>query len=309
MAAESANQPLHGGDGSNVLPAKESSQLRTEFSDVGIVNSDHEIQDVEVRKLFAVKLVREAIEKILLPEVQDQTYDNQSTIKLKHSSLGIQEETVFCLNSKFPISNFLRTIGNKETNTDYRSVESKNLIQDGNGLLTEDTIASAVHCGTLEPKKIVRLEADQDAAPELRHVVSGIAAKVGSQLLDGTDDDEVENCNELSKISNGDYFPKSGYDLGKENRVRSHLNSAFTKTDAIKLVQEVVDEILLPEVQDDSSDTQSVTSDFGPDKEISECLDQEKETQCTTCEGGISVGQKGLEQKSARKPKSLKSKN
>ncbi|CAA2999371.1 calmodulin binding PICBP-like [Olea europaea subsp. europaea] len=48
------------------------------FSDVGIVNSDRETQDDEVRKLFAVKLVREAIEKILLPEVHDQTSDNQS---------------------------------------------------------------------------------------------------------------------------------------------------------------------------------------------------------------------------------------
>ncbi|CAA2999370.1 Hypothetical predicted protein [Olea europaea subsp. europaea] len=131
---------------------------------------------------------------------------------------------------------------------------------------------------------MARVEAYQDAAPEIRvfqevnkseaqngshnillerqnyirmwhsiyqHVVSGIAAKVGSQLLDGTDDDEVEDCNELSKISKGDYFPKSGYDQGKENRIPSHLNSAFNKTDAVKLVQEAVDEILLPEVQDD----------------------------------------------------------
>ncbi|CAI9782825.1 unnamed protein product [Fraxinus pennsylvanica] len=551
MSAESVNQPLHGVDGSNVLPAKESFQMCTDFSgsDMGIPNSDCETQDVEVRKLFAVKLVRDAIEKILLPEVQDQTSDDQSMTSdsthehelfeknqdegcvqessreyepdkgegnapadlkevgvadtdisgqkmvhtdkkfgsksqkkapkhwsnlkkwillqrfikeleklrkfnpgspspqhlplkpepdsekvnlrpqtvderkkaeewmldyalrqavsqlaptqkrkvsllvkafetvvkpnednsqkfagitheadeslckengedneakeivelksdngetaLEHNLQGIQEDSVVCLNSKFCNGNFLPTIGKKETkNPDYGSSESKNLILDGNGLSTEDTISSAVHSGTLNLETKVMVEADQDSAPELRvfqevnksdskdsetengshniqlerqnyirmwhsiyqHVVSGIAAKVGSQLLDGTDDEEVEDCNELPKISNGDY-------LGKENRVPSHLNGAFTKTDAVKLVQEAVDEILLPEVQDDSSDMQSVTSDFSPDQEISESLNKENETQCTTCEGGISVGQEDQRLKSARKTESLKSKN
>ncbi|KAL0404855.1 UNVERIFIED_CONTAM: Calmodulin binding protein PICBP [Sesamum radiatum] len=67
-------------DGSDSLPAKESSTSGRELrdSDMGTANYDSEIQDIEVRKLFAIKLVREAIEKILLPEVQDQTSDDQS---------------------------------------------------------------------------------------------------------------------------------------------------------------------------------------------------------------------------------------
>ncbi|KAL1555364.1 calmodulin binding protein PICBP-like [Salvia divinorum] len=49
-------------------------------ADVGAVASDSEAQEVELRKMFAVKLVREAIEKILLPEVQDQASDDQSVM-------------------------------------------------------------------------------------------------------------------------------------------------------------------------------------------------------------------------------------
>ncbi|KAL2480709.1 Uncharacterized protein Adt_33675 [Abeliophyllum distichum] len=553
MAAESENKPLQDVVGSNILPAKESSASSRDFSDsnMGILNNNCETQDIEVRKLFAVKLVREAIEKILLPEVQDQTSDYQSitsdsareqelfeknqdkgyvqessseceldkregnapadlkqvgltntdisaqemvqtdkkfgsksekkapkhwsnlkkwillqrfikelekvrkfnprtpqhlplkpdpesekvnlrpqtvderkkaeewmldyalrqavselapTQKRKVSLLVkafetvvtpneensqkfagitnevdesvpkenvtdkeaqeiVQEDTVVCLNSEFPTGNFLPTIGDIETrDPDYGSGESKNLILDGNGLSNEDTISSAVHCDALELETKVRGEADQDAVQDLggfqegtksdckesetknkshniqlerqnyvrmwhsiyQHVVSGIAAKVGSQLLDGTDDDEVENCNELPEISNGDYLPKSDDGLGKENRVSSHLNSAFTKTDAVKLVQEAVEEILLPEIQDDSSDTQSVTNDFSPDQEISESnhsevgeqntlkasnLNQENETKDTTCEGGISLFQEDRKVKSARTPEPLKSKN
>ncbi|CAI9761177.1 unnamed protein product [Fraxinus pennsylvanica] len=550
MAAESENKPLQNVDGSNVLPAKESSASSRDFSDSGrgILNNDYELEDIEVRKLFAVKIVREAIEKILLPEVQDQTSDDQSitsdstheqelfeknqhegrvqesspeceldkgegnapadlkevglnktdisgqeimqtdknfgtksekkapkhwsnlkkwillqrfikelekvrkfnprspqhlplkpdpesekvnlrpqtveerkkaeewmldyalrqavsqlapTQKRKVSLLikafetvvspnednskkiagithevgesvlkengtdkeaqeifelksdngeiapelnlqGIQEDTVVCLNSEFPTGNFLPTIGNIETqDPDHGHCESKNLILDGSTLSTEDTISSAVHCRTLELETNVRGEANQEVVPELRgvqegtvsdgkesetkngshdiqlerqnyirmwhsiyqHVVLGIAAKVGSQLLDGTDDDELEDCKELSKISKGDD------DSVKENRVSSHLNRAFTKSDAVKLVQEAVDEILLPEIQDDSSDTQSITSDFNPDQEISESLNQENETQCTTYEGGISIDQEDCTIKSARRPEPLKSKN
>ncbi|KAL0339728.1 UNVERIFIED_CONTAM: Calmodulin binding protein PICBP [Sesamum radiatum] len=86
VAAESAEKQLQHADGespvdgSDSLPAKESSTSGRELrdSDMGTVNYDSEIQDIEVRKLFAIKLVRQAIEKILLPEVQDQTSDDQS---------------------------------------------------------------------------------------------------------------------------------------------------------------------------------------------------------------------------------------
>lgn len=61
-------------------PAKSSSDayLEPSYSDIGIENQEPANQEMEVRKLFAIKLVRNAIEKILLSEVQDQLSESQS---------------------------------------------------------------------------------------------------------------------------------------------------------------------------------------------------------------------------------------
>lgn len=61
-------------------PANRSSDayLEPSYSDIGLENQEPANQEIEVRKLFAIKLVRNAIEKILLPEVQDQLSESQS---------------------------------------------------------------------------------------------------------------------------------------------------------------------------------------------------------------------------------------
>lgn len=104
-----------------------------------------------------------------------------------------------------------------------------------------------------------------------QHVVSGIAEKVGLGLLEGGEDDEAED-DMSSATSNGDHaiasdLSQTSNDLREETHVASNLRSGLTKSDALKLVKEAVDEILLPEVQDDASDTQSVTV---PDQDIPE---------------------------------------
>ncbi|KAL6498495.1 hypothetical protein OROHE_026592 [Orobanche hederae] len=96
-----------------------------------------------------------------------------------------------------------------------------------------------------------------------QHVVSGIADKVGSRLLDGAENDEVED----------NFSPDGGYpdDFSQSTNCSSgknHVSNGFTKSDALKLVKEAVDEILLPEIQDDSSDTQPVTSESVSDIDI-----------------------------------------
>ncbi|KAJ8534472.1 hypothetical protein K7X08_016200 [Anisodus acutangulus] len=60
--------------------AAESSYSLLKFSERESMttNQDADSQGVEARKFLAIKLVREAIERILLPEVQDQSSDNQS---------------------------------------------------------------------------------------------------------------------------------------------------------------------------------------------------------------------------------------
>lgn len=67
-------------DGCNKSCAAESSDSFLSFSERESMttNQDANSQEVEARKLLAIKLVREAIERILLPEVQDQSSDNQS---------------------------------------------------------------------------------------------------------------------------------------------------------------------------------------------------------------------------------------
>lgn len=75
VAVESTNKPVQ--EDKDVAPL--SNEL-SEEADVGTENNNEtETQEIELRKLFAVKLVREAIERILLPEVQDQSSDDQST--------------------------------------------------------------------------------------------------------------------------------------------------------------------------------------------------------------------------------------
>ncbi|KAK2967359.1 hypothetical protein RJ640_027636 [Escallonia rubra] len=92
------------------------------------------------------------------------------------------------------------------------------------------------------------------------HVLSGIAAKVGNQLLlDGEDEGQVD-------------------DASKENLDASHQKIEFSRSDAVKLVQEEVNEILLPEIQEDSSDAQSTASDIAPDPELLEKCDGDSGT-------------------------------
>ncbi|XP_073132318.1 uncharacterized protein [Henckelia pumila] len=77
-----------------------------------------------------------------------------------------------------------------------------------------------------------------------QHVVSGIAEKMGSRILDGSDDE-------------GDKSPGTS----KENHVSDDPGSGFTKSDALKLVKEAVDEILLPDTQGNTLDSLSVSTE------------------------------------------------
>lgn len=100
-----------------------------------------------------------------------------------------------------------------------------------------------------------------------RHVVSGIAEKVGTQLLDvDGEDEEIDDGNKLP--GNSSSSVKTDHYDSKENHDTNHQNIEFSRSDAVKLVQEAVDEILLPDIQDDSSDSKSIASDTLPDQEL-----------------------------------------
>nr|GEV64749.1 putative calmodulin-binding domain, plant [Tanacetum cinerariifolium] len=85
-----------------------------------------------------------------------------------------------------------------------------------------------------------------------QHVVTDIATKIGSDLLlDGEDSTNSEEKN-----------------MQEVDHIERNYRLQFTQRDAVKLVRESVDEILLPDVPDTSSqDTQSVASDIASDQD------------------------------------------
>ncbi|KAJ8565110.1 hypothetical protein K7X08_001570 [Anisodus acutangulus] len=107
-----------------------------------------------------------------------------------------------------------------------------------------------------------------------QHVLSDVTSKFGNELLDGTDDEvkdsttptETKTCNSLQDFSE----TKDDADTSREDYNPSQHGRSFCRDDAVKLIREAVNEILTTPIQDDSSDTQSVTSDIIPDQELSE---------------------------------------
>lgn len=110
-----------------------------------------------------------------------------------------------------------------------------------------------------------------------QHVASAIATKVGNQLLGG-ECEEVEDPNCLSERDTSalnDNTANGSHDQFKEDHeAPSHLQSEFSKIDAVKLVQEAVSEIL-----EDTSDTQSITSETSLDPDLTENENREVEKQ------------------------------
>lgn len=160
-----------------------------------------------------------------------------------------------------------------------------------------------------------------------QHVLSDVASKVGNELLDGTDDEvedintptAMKSCNSLQDFSE----TKDDADTSRDHNP-SHHGRNFCRDDAVKLIREAVNEILTTPIQDDSSDTQSVTSDIIPDQELSEAEGETKNSSNSTeslidldmTEGGKMLDQETKDPKEERalplaknKPEPQKSKN
>ncbi|KAM3234539.1 hypothetical protein T459_13603 [Capsicum annuum] len=161
-----------------------------------------------------------------------------------------------------------------------------------------------------------------------QHVLSDVASKVGNELLDGIDD-EVEDsstpagrkpCNSLQDFSE----TKDDAETSSEDHNPRQHGRNFCRDDAVKLIREAVNEILTTPIQDDSSDTQSVTSDIIPDQELSEAEGEVNNSSTSTesltsldmTEGGKMLDQETKDPKEERalplianKPETQKSKN
>ncbi|KAI7732359.1 hypothetical protein M8C21_010093 [Ambrosia artemisiifolia] len=328
-------------------------------------------QETEIRKMFAIKLVRDAIEKILLPEVQDDQSTTSEVISEQDvsvkteiqndqtdesaASVAEQKPTVkpkkdspsrwshlkkVILLTKFvkelekvkkfkpkkprqlpvqpetePEMVLLRrqTAGGKKNSDDWmldyalqkvvselaptqkrkvallvKAFETVAPAQDepiesgcndeiqragsesketNEGLLQETSESNP------SPDKIEEPKPDLEKEKHLKmwhmiyqHVVTDIATKIGSDLLD---DDESTTGDE-----------KNPQEV--ETQTERNYRLQFTQSDAVKLVRESVDEILLPDIPDNSSqDSQSVASDIAQDSQsvASDIASEQQEVQ------------------------------
>ncbi|XP_057506662.1 calmodulin binding protein PICBP-like isoform X2 [Actinidia eriantha] len=105
-----------------------------------------------------------------------------------------------------------------------------------------------------------------------QHVVSDIATKVETHFVDGEDeDDQVDGARTILQTNTDSCSERrADHHTGKEDLDSSNKRTGFTQRDAVKLVKEAIEEILVPEIQDDSSDAQSVASDIAPEQELPE---------------------------------------
>ncbi|PHU05958.1 hypothetical protein BC332_26780 [Capsicum chinense] len=103
-------------EGNKTCPA-ESSDSFSSFSesDLMTTNQDADNQETEVRKPLAIKLVREAIERVLLQEVQDQSSDNQSSVTSE-----------VCTDEDFKESDTKNEEHDKASKSDERNITGEN---------------------------------------------------------------------------------------------------------------------------------------------------------------------------------------
>ncbi|KAK4725410.1 hypothetical protein R3W88_028189 [Solanum pinnatisectum] len=91
-----------------------------------------------------------------------------------------------------------------------------------------------------------------------QHILSDVVSKIGNEQLD-----EVNNNKTLAETNTDN----SLHDFSEEKDDISHNGRSFSRNDAVNLIREAVSQILTTPTQDDSSNTQSVTSNIVQDEQ------------------------------------------
>ncbi|KAL3327193.1 hypothetical protein AABB24_037740, partial [Solanum stoloniferum] len=91
-----------------------------------------------------------------------------------------------------------------------------------------------------------------------QHILSDVVSKIGNEQLD-----EVNNNKTLAETN----MDNSLHDFSEEKDDISHNGRSFSRNDAVNLIREAVSQILTTPTQDDSSNTQSVTSNIVQDEQ------------------------------------------
>ncbi|XP_055809211.1 calmodulin binding protein PICBP-like [Solanum dulcamara] len=163
--------------------------------------------------------------------------------------------------------------------------------QENNMDLSECEATESITASSDENKKLTEAE-DEDGTNRKQvnkqkhismwHMISqqilpDVVSKVGSELLDGTND-EVDHNKTLAETNTD----SSLHDFSEEKDDISHCGRSFSRNDAVNLIREAVSQILTTPTKDDSSDTQSVTSDIVQDEEPGKTDHTEAEKQNNT---------------------------
>ncbi|XP_015089487.1 calmodulin binding protein PICBP-like [Solanum pennellii] len=91
-----------------------------------------------------------------------------------------------------------------------------------------------------------------------QHILSDVVSKIGNEQLD-----EVNDNKTLAETN----MDNSLHDFSEEKDDMSHNGRSFSRNDAVNLIKEAVSQIPTTPIQNDSSNTRSVTSDILPDEE------------------------------------------
>uniref|UniRef100_M1CXC4 PNCBP n=2 Tax=Solanum tuberosum TaxID=4113 RepID=M1CXC4_SOLTU len=91
-----------------------------------------------------------------------------------------------------------------------------------------------------------------------QHILSDVVSKIGNEQLN-----EVNNNKTLAEMNSDN----SLHDFSEEKDDIGHNGRSFSRNDAVNLIREAVSQILTTPTQDDSSNTQSVTSNIVQDEQ------------------------------------------
>ncbi|KAL1152933.1 hypothetical protein V6Z11_A09G142500 [Gossypium hirsutum] len=116
-----------------------------------------------------------------------------------------------------------------------------------------------------------------------KHMVSGGATENGSQRLQSLSDEEVQGDDASKHSRENDTNGHSSFAAGQD-MIENY--SPDCNNEIIKLVEEAIDEIPLPEIQQGTSDNQSVIGDVVPDQELPEKKHGQEEVKIISSSAG-----------------------
>ncbi|KAK4737419.1 hypothetical protein R3W88_001116 [Solanum pinnatisectum] len=214
-------------------------------------NQDANNQEIKARKLLAVKLVREAIKRILLPKVQDHLYNQSATI----SELCNEENS---------------------NESDTKNEECDKAYKLDEGSITRENIDTGCDCpprkgrmraSTSSDKGSIEIDEFGDSNDDYLRGTSSTISNLGNDAEDedGTYRKQLKKQKHISMwhlISQhilSDVVSK----IGNEQLDEINNNKTLAETNTDKAVSQ----ILTTPTINDSSNTQSVTNDIVQDEE------------------------------------------